>query len=79
MNGRYEDPSAEDAEWADAVIFRSPTRFGGIAAELKAYIDGLSGLWSQGKMNGKVGAAFGATSSKHGSNESTLLSVFNII
>jgi NAD(P)H dehydrogenase (quinone) len=77
MNAAYEAPTEADAEWADAIIFGTPTRFGGVAAELKAYIDSLGGLWFQGKLNGKVGAVFTSTSSVHGGNESTLLSLYN--
>jgi NAD(P)H dehydrogenase (quinone) len=76
MNAKYEAPTEADAEWADAIVFGTPTRFGSIAAELKAYIDSLGGLWFQGKLNGKVGSVFGSTSSKHGGNESTLLSIY---
>lgn len=76
MNQRYEAPTEADAEWADAIVFGTPTRFGSISSELKAYIDGLGGLWFAGKLNGKVGSVFGATSSKHGGNESTLLSIY---
>lgn len=76
MNARYEAPTEADAEWADAIVLGTPTRFGSISSELKAYIDGLGGLWFQGKLNGKVGSVFGATSSLHGGNESTLLSMY---
>lgn len=76
MNSRYPAPSEDDAEWADAIIFGSPTRFGLIASELMAYLDALGGLWFQGKLNGKVGSAFGSISSVHGGNESTLTSLF---
>ena len=76
MNEKYEAPTEADAEWADAIVFGTPTRFGSISSELKAYIDGLGGLWFQGKLNGKVGSVFGATSSLHGGNESTLLSIY---
>lgn len=79
MNEKYPAPTADDAVWADGIIFGTPTRFGGIASELKAYIDGLGGVWFQGKLNGKLGSVFGSTSSKHGGNESTLLSVYNIM
>lgn len=77
MNTRYERPTEEDAEWADAIVFGSPTRFGAMASELKAYIDGLGGLWFQGKLNGKVGSAFCTTAGQHGGNESTILSLYN--
>ncbi|KXF77248.1 NAD(P)H dehydrogenase [Paramesorhizobium deserti] len=79
MNEKYEAPTAEDAVWADAIIFGTPTRFGSIASELKAYIDGLGGVWFQGRLNGKFGGVFGSTSTKHGGNESTLLSIYNVM
>jgi NAD(P)H dehydrogenase (quinone) len=77
MNSKYEAPTEADAEWADAIIFGTPTRFGSASAELKAYIDSLGGLWFQGKLNGKAGAAFGSSSTPHGGNESTLISLYN--
>ncbi len=77
MNAAYEAPSADDADWADAIVFGTPTRFGNAAAELKAYIDSLGGLWFQGKLNGKIGSAFVSTQSAHGGNESTILSLYN--
>lgn len=76
MNGLYEAPTEADAEWADAIVFGSPTRFGAVSAELKSYIDGLGGLWFQGKLLGKAGAAFTSTSTPHGGNESTLISLY---
>ncbi|MHA3017988.1 NAD(P)H:quinone oxidoreductase [Cupriavidus necator] len=76
MNAKYEAPTEADAEWADAIVFGTPTRFGSISAELKAYIDGLGGLWFAGKLNDKVGSVFGSTSSRHGGNEATLLATY---
>jgi NAD(P)H dehydrogenase (quinone) len=77
MNALYEAPTEADAEWADGIVFGSPTRFGAVTAELKAYIDSLGGLWFQGKLNGKAGSAFTSTSTPHGGNESTILSLYN--
>jgi NAD(P)H dehydrogenase (quinone) len=79
MDAEYPAPTSEDAEWADGVIFGTPTRFGNAAAELKAYIDSLGGLWFQGKLNGKVGSAFTSTSTStpHSGNESTIISLYN--
>jgi NAD(P)H dehydrogenase (quinone) len=77
MNARYPAPTADDAVWADAVIFGTPTRFGSVASELKAYIDGLGGLWAEGKLNGKAGSAFAGSSQQHGGNESTVISLWN--
>ena len=77
MNALYEAPTEADAEWADGIVFGSPTRFGAVTAELKAYIDSLGGLWFQGKLNGKAGSAFASTSTPHGGNESTIISLYN--
>jgi NAD(P)H dehydrogenase (quinone) len=77
MNAKYEAPTEADAEWADGIIFGTPTRFGSVSSELKAYIDSLGGLWFQGKLNGKAGSVFGTTSTVHGGNESTLISLYN--
>ncbi|MGI4790347.1 MAG: NAD(P)H:quinone oxidoreductase [Janthinobacterium lividum] len=77
MNAEYEAPTEADAESADAIIFGTPTRFGNVSSELKAYIDSLGGLWFQGKLNGKAGSAFVSTQSLHGGNESTSISIYN--
>ncbi len=79
MNAAYPAPTVEDAVWADGIAFGSPTRFGGASSELRAYIDGLGGAWFQGKLNGKAGGAFGASGTKHGGNESTLLTLYNTL
>lgn len=76
MNGRYEAPVEADAEWADAIVFGSPSRFGAPAAELKAFIDSLGGLWFQGRLNGKAASAFASSSTTHGGNETTILSLY---
>ena len=76
MNAAYEAPTEADAEWADAIVFGTPTRFGAVSSELKAYIDGLGGLWFQGKLVGKAGSAFTSTSGLHGGNESTIISAY---
>lgn len=77
MKSEYEAPTEEDAEWADAIIFGTPTRFGAVCAELKAYIDGLGGLWFKGRLNGKAGSVFTSSSTPHGGNESTLISMYH--
>lgn len=76
MYAEYEAPTDEDAVWADAILFGTPTRFGNVAAELKAYIDSLGGLWASGKLIGKAGGAFTSTSTTHGGNETTITSLY---
>lgn len=68
-----------DVEWADAVIFGSPTRFGNISSQLKQFIDTLGGLWAQGKLANKVYSGFVTTATAHGGQESTLLALYNSI
>lgn len=53
----------------------SPTRFGNMAAPLKYFIDSTSNLWMTGKLVNKPAGVFTATSSLHGGQESTLLSM----
>ncbi|GAB3645735.1 NADPH-dependent FMN reductase family protein [Glycomyces tarimensis] len=69
----------EDVEWADAVLFGSPTRFGNVAAQLKQFLDTLGPLWFQGKLADKVYSGFASASGKHGGNESTLLALYNTV
>lgn len=76
MLAEYGTPTLADVEWADGVIFGTPTRFGNTSAELKAFIDSLGSLWFQGKLNGKAGSAFTSTSGPHGGNETTVVSLY---
>ncbi|MCX4824957.1 NAD(P)H:quinone oxidoreductase [Streptomyces sp. NBC_01142] len=69
--------AVEDLEWADVVLFGSPTRFGLPAAQLKQFIDTTGGLWAQGKLVNKVVSSFVSTSTVHGGQESTILALNN--
>jgi NAD(P)H dehydrogenase (quinone) len=53
----------------------SPTRFGNMAAALKYFLDGASSLWLSGALVDKPAAVFSSTSSLHGGQETTLLSM----
>lgn len=53
----------------------SPTRYGNMAAALKYFLDGTSGLWMAGSLVGKPAGVFTSTASLHGGQESTLLSM----
>ncbi|WP_457668143.1 NAD(P)H:quinone oxidoreductase [Thiolapillus sp.] len=53
----------------------SPTRFGNMAAAMKYFLDGSSSLWLGGALMGKPAGVFTSTSSLHGGQESTLLSM----
>lgn len=73
------EATPDDIEWADAVIFGTPTRFGNISSQLKQFIDTLGGLWFQGKLANKVYSGFVTTATTHGGQESTLLALYNSI
>lgn len=60
---------------SDAIIFGAPTRFGTVCGQMRQFLDSTGGLWSQGKLVGKVGSAFTSTATQHGGQESTLLSL----
>lgn len=68
--------TGEDIVWADAVIFGSPTRFGSVASQLRAFLDSLGGLWSQGQLADKVYAGFTSSNTAHGGQETTLLTLY---
>ncbi|MDP3816018.1 NAD(P)H:quinone oxidoreductase [Pseudomonas sp.] len=53
----------------------SPTRFGNMAAPLKYFLDGTSGLWLTGGLVGRPAGVFTSTASLHGGQETTLLSM----
>jgi NAD(P)H dehydrogenase (quinone) len=53
----------------------SPTRFGNMAAPLKYFLDSTGAEWASGALVGKPAAVFTATSSMHGGQESTLISM----
>ena len=69
----FDDPS-QLAQY-DGIIVGSPTRFGRMASQMAAFWDKAGGVWFQGQLNGKVGAAFTSTASQHGGQETTLFSI----
>jgi NAD(P)H dehydrogenase (quinone) len=65
----------EELSACDGLILGSPTRFGNMADPLKHFIDSTSPLWLRGALAGKPAAVFTTSSSLHGGQESTLLSM----
>lgn len=65
----------DDLRAADAVIWGSPTRYGAMTAQLKRFIDTTAQLWLKGELEGKPGAVFTSTSTTHGGQETTLISM----
>ena len=67
--------SREDLDACAALAIGSPTRFGNMAAPLKYFLDGTAAEWLSGTLAGKPAAVFTSTSTLHGGQESTLLSM----
>jgi NAD(P)H dehydrogenase (quinone) len=65
----------EDLKECAGLIVGSPTRFGNMAAPLKYFLDGTSAHWLSGALAGKPAGMFTSTSSLHGGQETTLLSM----
>ncbi len=65
----------DDLRECDALALGSPTRFGNMASALKHFLDGTSELWLEGDLAGKPAGVFTSTSTQHGGQESTLLSM----
>ncbi len=65
----------EDLRHCAGLALGSPTRFGNMAAPVKYFLDGTSGLWLAGALAGKPAGVFTSTSSLHGGQETTLLSM----
>ena len=65
----------KDLEECAGLALGSPTRFGNMAAPLKAFIDGTGPLWMKGTLAGKPACVFTSTGSLHGGQETTLLSM----
>jgi NAD(P)H dehydrogenase (quinone) len=70
-------PYAElaDLRECDGLLLGSPTRFGNMAAPLKYFLDTTSELWLAGTMAGKPAGVFTSSSSLHGGQETTLLTM----
>jgi len=67
--------SLDELKSCDALALGSPTRFGNMAAPLKFFLEKTSGQWLSGSLVGKPAGVFTSTSSLHGGQEATLLSM----
>lgn len=65
-----------DLERADAILFSSPTRFGGAASQMRAYIDTLGGLWGSGQLANKTFSAMTSAQNPNGGQETTLQTLY---
>lgn len=68
--------TSEDLDWADAIIFSTPTRFGNVASQMKQFLDQQGGLWAQGKLVNKVVSAMSSAQNPNGGQEATVLALY---
>ncbi|MUV37724.1 NAD(P)H dehydrogenase (quinone) [Lentibacillus sp. JNUCC-1] len=68
--------TSDDIEWADAILFSVPTRFGNVPAQMKQFIDMQGGLWGAGKTVNKVVSAMSSAQNPHGGQEATILNLY---
>ncbi|MBO9379614.1 NAD(P)H:quinone oxidoreductase [Sphingomonas histidinilytica] len=57
----------------DGIVFGVPTRFGGMAAQMRNFLDQTGGLWHSGALIGKVASMFTSSATQHGGQEATIL------
>ena len=65
----------QDLQECAGLALGSPTRFGNMAAAMKYFLDGTAPEWMQSTLAGKPACVFTSSSTQHGGQESTLLSM----
>ncbi len=65
----------EDLINCDGLIIGSPTHFGNMAATVKHFLDGTTNEWFNNSLSGKPAGVFTSTSSMHGGQETTLITM----
>jgi NAD(P)H dehydrogenase (quinone) len=73
-NGRWKDEAmAATLNQADAIVFGTPTYMGGVAAQFKAFVDGVSSAWAQQLWKDKIAGGFTHSGGLSGDKQGTLL------
>jgi NAD(P)H dehydrogenase (quinone) len=74
VNGRWKDEAmVASLNSADAIIFGSPTYMGGVAAQFKAFVDGVSSAWAQQLWKDKIAGGFTHSGGLSGDKQGTLI------
>ena len=75
LDQKAESATIDELKDYDAIVVGTGTRFGRMSSQMASFWDTAGGVWMRGELNGKVGAAFTATASQHGGQETTLFSI----
>lgn len=70
------EATPDDMDWANAYFFSSPTRYGGAASQMRAFIDTLGPLWLEGKLANKPATASTSAQNPHGGQETTIQTLY---
>jgi NAD(P)H dehydrogenase (quinone) len=73
------EATLDDLAWADGFAFGTPTRFGAMSAQLKQFLDTSGPLWMKGVLADKAATAFVGASYAHGGQETTLMTIYNMM
>jgi NAD(P)H dehydrogenase (quinone) len=74
VNGRWKDETIlATLNQADAIVFGTPTYMGGVAAQFKAFVDGVSSAWAQQLWKDKIAGGFTHSGGLSGDKQGTLL------
>lgn len=75
LDQKAEVATIDELKDYDAIVVGTGTRFGRMSSQMASFWDQAGGVWMRGELTGKVGAAFTATASQHGGQETTLFSI----
>ena len=67
--------SYQDLQECSGIALGSPAYFGNMAADLKHFIDGSTNTWLSSSLVGKPASVFTSSSSQHGGQEMTLITM----
>ncbi|MBP6563525.1 MAG: NAD(P)H-dependent oxidoreductase [Neisseriaceae bacterium] len=73
------EASSTDLEWADAILFSTPSRFGIMASQMKQFLDLQGGLWAQGKLANKFVTALSSAQNPNGGQEHVIHSIYTVM
>ena len=73
-----EEATNADLEWANALLFSAPTRYGAAASQFRAFVDQTGPLWAAGKLADKAASAMSSAQNPHGGQETTVQSLNNL-
>ena len=75
---RVPDATPDDLVWANAYLFSAPTRYGGVAGQMRAFTDQTGPLWATGKLANKAASAMSSAQNPHGGQETTVQAFNNM-